>query len=144
MFKNIPKIVHCNFIPVSPNKKIALKVYSSAFSLIEVLVALLILSIGTLGLSKMLLTSTTSYQKAEWREQVLVMGWSIAETLRGEKNDQMLQKTTLYWQEKLDKLLPGNRLTIQKENKEGRGFYLIRISQVTDVTKTFELRIYPS
>jgi len=116
----------------------------SAFSLIEVLVALLILSIGAIGISKMLLVSTTCHQQAQWREQVIVVGWSIADSLTVDQNEQALQAKTQYWQKKLDKILPGNVLTINRENVAGRNSYLIRISLATDVTKIFELRIYTS
>lgn len=122
---------------ISPKHRTSL----SAFSLIEVLVALLVLSLVIGGVSKVLLESTACYQKAEQREKLIAVGWSIANSLLADQNEQTLKTKIRYWQERLDVLLPGNVLTIDRENSDDRCFYIIRIFLTTESTKMFELKI---
>lgn len=104
----------------------------SAFSLIEVLVALLILSIGIVGASKMLTQTIEHYHQAELRERVTILAWSIADYLRAYPMGQDLEKNTATWQAQLVQTLPNGRLTIQRgQTTEEVSAYIITISAPT-------------
>jgi len=53
------------------------------FSLIEVLIALVILAIGLLGMASLMLTSMQSNQNAAERSAAIVLSYDIAERMRG-------------------------------------------------------------
>lgn len=104
----------------------------SAFSLIEVLVALLILSIGIVGAGKMLTQTVEHYHQAELRERVTILAWSIADYLRAYPMGQDLEKNTVAWQTQLVQTLPKGRLTIQRgQTAEKASAYTITISAPT-------------
>jgi prepilin-type N-terminal cleavage/methylation domain-containing protein len=90
-----------------------MKKNQSAFSLVEILVTLLILSIGVVGTSKMLTQSVANYKTAELRERVTILIWSIADYLRSYPNVLELTKSIQEWQKQLATEVPGGLLTIR-------------------------------
>lgn len=99
----------------------------SAFSLIEVLIALLILSLGILGIGKMLLESHIRYQKAEIRGVATTIAWSIVQDLAVNKEGIGLASMQEYWQKKLEKVSRGSSLSIQLEKLKNPWIYTITI-----------------
>jgi len=99
----------------------------SAFSLIEVMVSLLILSIVLSGTGALLLRSAQCYHRAELYEKATIMAWAIAESLHHQKNGSYLVTSEQYWQERLDSALPGSVLEITEENRNIPWLYAVVI-----------------
>jgi type IV pilus modification protein PilV len=100
----------------------------SAFSLIEVMIALLVLSLGVLGASKLLMQTVIYYREAELREKATVIALSMAETVRV-RCSQEVEKNSQYWQEKFKTEFPGSVITVSRTQTVGEGcVYNIKMS----------------
>lgn len=93
----------------------------SAFSLIEILICLLILSLCSLGTGKILVKHIAQQQVNEQRERVTILIWSIVDHLKANpKAFLQTQSSGLsisLWQKELKTIAPGSHLSIQ--NKGG-------------------------
>lgn len=114
----------------------------SGFSLIEVLIALLILSIGVMGAGKMLLESTKCYQRALLNAKATALAWSIAEAIRLDKRAIDSSQITHYWQEKLHAIYPGSLVSIQKHVIENRCTYTVIIQFAMPDIPPLALKIF--
>ncbi len=99
----------------------------SAFSLIEVLIALLILSIGVMAAAKMAIESSSCYRKAELHQSVTLLARSIMSALYSDVEGEAEFTRSEYWQTKLEKLYPSGRLAIKKVVEAEQWFYIITI-----------------
>jgi prepilin-type N-terminal cleavage/methylation domain-containing protein len=96
----------------------------SAFSLIEILVALSILSVAVLGLSQLLLEQRCVFQEAEYRQRLSIYTTALVESVRNET------KTT-FWREKIESLKPGITVTITQQGQGTECVYIITIQSIT-------------
>jgi len=78
----------------------------SAFSLIETLVALLLLSIVSAGAGQLLLAYRQSYARSTLSQEILVFSISLIEAMRNNPIGFQAASTASDWQEKLNKLTP--------------------------------------
>lgn len=99
----------------------------SAFSLIEIVVSLLVLSCGIVAISQLLLTSANSDRISEKRQKLAIMTRSIANSLSFNLSSEELTVKTQYWQQKVEQIAPGARLSIIREQDEGKWIYIIQI-----------------
>lgn len=113
----------------------------SAFSLIEVMVSLLILSIVLSGTGVMLLESARCYKRAEFREKALTFAWSIAESLHHQAEGSSSVLIEQYWQEKLDVALPGSVLEIKEDYSKVSCVYAVVIQFPDQDIAELELQI---
>ncbi len=60
--------------------------HATGFSLIEVLIALLVLAIGLLGMASLMLTSMQSNQGAAQRSAAVVLAYDLVERMRSNRN----------------------------------------------------------
>lgn len=99
----------------------------SAFSLIEVLVALLILSAGVMGAGTLLLNSTQSVALAVQREHGITIAWAVANALSMDHEGRGLAAIRQDGQDRLDQSLPGSILSIHYEMIEKRCLYTVAL-----------------
>lgn len=113
----------------------------SAFSLIEVLIALVILSFGIMGSGKLLVESTAGYSMVQQQAEALMIASAIVESLSMDQAGVTIQQTTQYWQNKLDNTLPGSTLTIEYQKLEDKCVYTLTLSFASARQKTMTLKI---
>ncbi len=87
-------------------------------SLIEVLIALLLLSIGASTIGTLCIQSLSFRQDSAWWEHATQIAFSVSENLRLHKHhkykkEQVLPSILLHWREKIAKALPGSELSIE-------------------------------
>lgn len=113
----------------------------SAFSLIEVLIALVILSFGIMGSGKLLLENAAGFSMAEQRAEALVIAFGIVDYLSVDQAEGTIERTIQYWQNKLDNTLPGSTLTIEHQKLEEKCVYTIMLSFGSLRQKTITLKV---
>jgi prepilin-type N-terminal cleavage/methylation domain-containing protein len=111
----------------------------SAFSLIETLVALLILSIGLTGAGTMLTQGVANFQVIRMQEKVSILVWSIADYIRAFPNGGVTQNIS-FWQQQLDQELPGSVLSIRSA-KNADDLIIYTITVQSPFLKKVELEI---
>ena len=79
----------------------------SAFSLIETLVALLLLSVISLGVGQLLLIYQQGCNRATWSQEIMAFSLSVIEAFKNDPTGFQETKTLFYWQESLKKIMPG-------------------------------------
>jgi prepilin-type N-terminal cleavage/methylation domain-containing protein len=113
----------------------------SAFSLIEVLIALVILSFAVMGSGKLLLESTVGYRVAEQQAEAMIIASAIADSVAMDSDGVLIQGTRQYWQNKLDSALPGSSLMIEHQQLEDKCVYTIVLSFGPRRLKTITLTV---
>jgi prepilin-type N-terminal cleavage/methylation domain-containing protein len=113
----------------------------SAFSLIELLVALLILSVGVMGAGKLLLNSTQSWALAIQQEHAITIVGAVADAVSLDPTGRQIANIRQYWQQHLDKNLPGSILDIHTEIVEKRCWYTVRLIFPSSRLKTLQLKV---
>lgn len=69
--------------------------HNRGFSLIEVLIALLVLAVGLLGMASLMLTSMQSNEGAAQRSAAVVLAYDLVERMRSNR-DQAIQASSLF------------------------------------------------
>ncbi len=100
----------------------------SAFSLIEVLIALVVLSFGIMGTSKLLIETSAEYSILQQRAEVLAIASAMVDALSVDKSGALIAQMIQYWQNKLDIVLPGSTITIGYQKFEEQCVYTITLS----------------
>ena len=113
----------------------------SAFSLIETLVALLILSLGIMGSGKLLLISEISYQTTLQRQQLNAIACSIAESCYFVPDETTLSLVVQHWQPTLNKIIKGSLLSVFRKKLDEKWLYTVVIEAECLTEKKIELEI---
>lgn len=113
----------------------------SAFSLIEVLIALVILSFGIMGTGKLLIESSAGYSVLQQQAEALAIASAIVDSLSVDQSGVLIAQTTQYWQNKLDITLPGSSVMIGYQKFEEQCVYTITLSFASLRQKTLILRV---
>lgn len=113
----------------------------SAFSLIETLVGLLLLSLGIMGSGKLLLISETSYQTTLQRQQLNAIAYSIAESCYFAPDETKLSLVAQYWQSILNNIIKGGLLNVYRKKIDEKWLYTVVIEVERLPEKRIELEI---
>ncbi len=113
----------------------------SAFSLIEVLVALVILSFGIIGSAKLLEESTAGYQIAEQQTEAMLFTCAIVDSISIDREGKTIDKLRYDWQNKLDQVFPGSYLTIEHQQLEESCVYTIILIFALPTLKPFTVKV---
>jgi prepilin-type N-terminal cleavage/methylation domain-containing protein len=113
----------------------------SAFSLIEVLIALVILSFGIMGTGKLLIESSAGYRVLQQQAEALAIASAIVDSLSVDQSGALIAETMQYWQDKLDITLPGSAIMIEHQKFEEQCVYTITLSFASSRQKTLILRV---
>jgi prepilin-type N-terminal cleavage/methylation domain-containing protein len=101
--------------------------FLSAFSLIEVLIALLIASIGVLGAGKLLLVYTHDNKNAEHLQKAIIIASAVADSVSMDPKGVGLSGILKHWQTRLEAAFPGSVLSIERQILEEQWYYSIHI-----------------
>jgi len=101
--------------------------FLSAFSLIEVLIALLIVSIGVLGAGKLLLVSIHDNKNAEYYQKAIIIAGAVADSVSMDPKGVGLSEILKHWQARLEATFPGSVLSIKRQILEEQWYYSIHI-----------------
>ncbi|HQZ87826.1 MAG TPA: prepilin-type N-terminal cleavage/methylation domain-containing protein [Gammaproteobacteria bacterium] len=112
----------------------------SAFSLIEVLIALMILSFGITGMGKLLIASSAGYSVLQQQTEALAIASAIVDSLSVDQTGALVAQTMQYWQNKLDIALPGSAVMIEHQKFEDKCVYTITLSFASPHQKTLILK----
>ncbi len=112
----------------------------SAFSLIEVLIALVILSFGVMGTGKLLIKSGAGYNVLQQQAEALAIASAIVDSLSVDQSGALIAQTVQYWQNKLDITLPGSSVMIGYQKFEDKCIYTITLSFASLRQKTLTLK----
>lgn len=104
-------------------------------SLVEVLVALILLSFSIMGAGHLLLSSMASHQRAIVLQQRTFFVWSLVQAFKAAPNH--LPEMTA-WQKKLDEFSPGSILSVHKTDS---GFCVMTITASTTAVTEIQLKI---
>ena len=113
----------------------------SAFSLIEVLIALVILSFGIMGTGKLLIESSAGYSVLQQQAEALAIASAIVDSLSVDQSGALIAQTMQYWQSKLDITLPGSSIMIGYQKFEEQCVYTITLSFAFPRQKTLILKV---
>jgi prepilin-type N-terminal cleavage/methylation domain-containing protein len=113
----------------------------SAFSLIEVLIALVILSFGIMGTGKLLIESSAGYSVLQQQAEALAIASAIVDSLSVDQSGTLIAPTIQYWQNKLDINLPGSSVRIEYQRFEEQCVYTITLSFASPRQKTLILKV---
>ena len=113
----------------------------SAFSLIEVLIALVILSFGIMGTGKLLIESSAGYSVLQQQAEALAIASAIVDSLSVDQSGTFIAQTMQYWQSKLDITLPGSSIMIGYQKFEEQCVYTITFSFASFRQKTLILKV---
>ncbi len=112
----------------------------SAFSLIEVLITLLILSFGIMETSKLLIESQAKYSSLRERTEALRIISAVLESLSVDRSGVLAEAIRQDWQHKLDIALPGSLLVITHEKFEDKCIYTVTLSFASSAQKALTLK----
>lgn len=118
--------------------------YQSAFSLIEVLVALCLLSMAISGFSELLLKQIVLFQEAEYRQHLWIKTAALVEVLRSDPGDNFNEKTISFWREKIELLKPGTMVIVTRQENKKECAYMIIVKSLTqtgDLTEVISQKI---
>lgn len=113
----------------------------SAFSLIEVLIALVILSFAVMGTGKLLIESCAGYSILQQQAEALMIASAVVESLSPDRSGALKEHILQDWQKKLDSVLPGSLLMIEHEQLENKCVYTITLSFAAARQKTLILKV---
>jgi prepilin-type N-terminal cleavage/methylation domain-containing protein len=138
---NKPRSKKGSYFCTAPKTQNPIFKKQSAFSLIEVLIALVILSFGITGTGKLLVESSAGYSVLQQRAEALMIASAIVDSLSMDQSGALVAQTTRYWQNKLDNALPGSSLKIGHQKFEDKCVYTITLSFASARQKTLILKI---
>lgn len=81
-------------------------------TLIEVLVAAMVLGIGLLGLVSAQTNAMMSARQAHWQQQALMLASDYAEGVRLNGGMRLSNRALLRWQERLEQRLPAGQFSV--------------------------------
>ncbi len=99
----------------------------SAFSLIEVLIALVCVSISTAALNKVLLDSAYYFRTLAVEQSITILAWNICEAFRFLADPSEAAETVAYWRQRLKAVDPQSDLKVQGSKVENRWVYTIQV-----------------
>ena len=100
-------------------------VRQSAFSLIEVLIALVCVSISTAALNKVLLDSRYYFRRFAVEQSITTVVWNICEVFRFLADSSEVGETLVYWRQRLKAIDPQSDLKVQRLKVNNRWVYTI-------------------
>ena len=99
----------------------------SAFSLMEVLIALVCVSISTAALNKLLLDSAYYFRTLAVEQSITILAWNICEAFRFLADPSDAAETVAYWRKRLKTVDPQSDLKVQGSKVENRWVYTIQV-----------------
>jgi prepilin-type N-terminal cleavage/methylation domain-containing protein len=112
----------------------------SAFSLIEVLIALLLLSMVSTGVGKLLLENRRSSQQAIIYQEIAIISVALIEAIRNDPMGFQQGDALRYWQQKLEEISPQAEWVIVPTGEE-KCSYRIKIIFSTAVMTPIEFNV---
>ncbi|MBP6103881.1 MAG: prepilin-type N-terminal cleavage/methylation domain-containing protein [Gammaproteobacteria bacterium] len=116
-------------------------VRQSAFSLIEVLIALLCVSISTAALNKVLLDSCYYFRRLAVEQSITTLAWNICEAFRFLTDPSEAAETLAYWRQRLKLVDPQSDLKVQCSKVENRWVYTIQV-QSSILSDSLTLQVF--
>ena len=102
-------------------------VRQSAFSLIEVLIALVCVSISSVALNKVLLDSCYYFRTLAVEQSITILAWNLCEAFRFLTDPSEAGETVAYWRQHLKMVDPQSDLKVQRSKVENRWVYTIQV-----------------
>jgi prepilin-type N-terminal cleavage/methylation domain-containing protein len=112
----------------------------SAFSLIEVLITLMILSFGIMETGKLLIESHARYNRVAERAEALRIISAVLESVLVDRSGVLVAELRQDWQHKLDMVLPGSVLVITHQKFEDKCIYTVTLSFGSSTQKALTLK----
>lgn len=113
----------------------------SAFSLIEVLISLVILSFAVMGTGKLLVDNRAGYSVLQQQADAWMITSAIVESLSVDRGGVLSASIMQDWQQKLDIVLPGSLLMIEHQQFEEQCVYTVTLSFASRRQKTLTLKV---
>ena len=113
----------------------------SAFSLIEVLITLVILSFGIIGTATLLEESMVGYHLAEQQTEALLMAAAIVDSISIDREGIITDRLRYDWQNKLAHVFPGSHVTIEHQQLEETCVYTITFIFALPTLKPFTIKV---
>jgi prepilin-type N-terminal cleavage/methylation domain-containing protein len=102
-------------------------VRQSAFSLIEVLIALVCVSISSAALNKVLLDNCYYFRTLAVEQSITTLAWNICEAVRFLADPSEAAETVAYWRQRLKGVDPKSDLKVQGLKVNNRWVYTIQV-----------------
>lgn len=99
----------------------------SAFSLIEVLIALVLVSMSTMALNKVLLARCYYMRDSMMDQSITLLLWSMVDALRYVEQGSEETEIVAYWRQQLKAVDPHSDLMVQRLKVENRWVYTIQV-----------------